>query len=64
MLLAGRPAAGQTSHLAPALLHALERFSVHSLDSAVLFASSTSPEEACAQVTSDRGCSVFIRSAH
>ncbi|XP_028255391.1 ATPase family AAA domain-containing protein 2-like [Parambassis ranga] len=51
MLLAGRPAASQTSHLAPAILHALERFSVHSLDSAVLFAvSSTSPEEACAQV--------------
>ncbi|KAL7381337.1 hypothetical protein ABVT39_004286 [Epinephelus coioides] len=51
MLLAGRPGAGQTSHLAPALLHALERFTVHSLDSAVLFGvSSTSPEEACAQV--------------
>lgn len=52
MLLAGRPGAGQTSHLAPAVLHALERFTVHSLDSAVLFGvSSTSPEEACAQVT-------------
>uniref|UniRef100_A0A3B5AL28 ATPase family AAA domain-containing protein 2-like n=1 Tax=Stegastes partitus TaxID=144197 RepID=A0A3B5AL28_9TELE len=51
MLLAGRPGAGQTSHLAPAVLHAMERFTVHSLDSAVLFGvSSTSPEEACAQV--------------
>ncbi|XP_078146321.1 ATPase family AAA domain-containing protein 2-like [Centroberyx gerrardi] len=51
MLLAGRPGAGQSSHLAPAVLHALESFSVHSLDSAVLFGvSSTSPEEACAQV--------------
>ncbi|KAM4549949.1 ATPase family AAA domain-containing protein 2-like isoform 3-T3 [Fundulus diaphanus] len=51
MLLAGRPDSGQTSHLAPAILHALERFTVHSLDSAVLFGvSSTSPEEACAQV--------------
>ncbi|XP_074542266.1 ATPase family AAA domain-containing protein 2-like isoform X2 [Halichoeres trimaculatus] len=51
LLLAGRPGAGQTSHLAPAVLHALERFTVHSLDSAVLFGvSSTSPEEACAQV--------------
>ncbi|XP_070841072.1 ATPase family AAA domain-containing protein 2-like [Chaetodon trifascialis] len=51
MLLAGRPGASQTSHLAPAVLHALERFAVHSLDSAVLFGvSSTSPEEACAQV--------------
>ncbi|XP_069024768.1 ATPase family AAA domain-containing protein 2-like isoform X1 [Embiotoca jacksoni] len=51
MLLAGRPGAGQTSHLAPAILHSLERFTVHSLDSAVLFgASCTSPEEACAQL--------------
>ncbi|KAM7373665.1 hypothetical protein PAMP_008501 [Pampus punctatissimus] len=51
MLLAGGPAAGQTSHLAPAVLHTLERFTIHSLDSAVLFGvSSTSPEEACAQV--------------
>ncbi|XP_039977667.1 ATPase family AAA domain-containing protein 2-like isoform X2 [Xiphias gladius] len=51
VLLAGRPGAGQTSHLAPAVLHALERFTVHSLDSALLFGvSSTSPEEACAQV--------------
>ncbi|XP_037650196.1 ATPase family AAA domain-containing protein 2-like isoform X4 [Sebastes umbrosus] len=51
MLLAGRPGSGQTSHLAPAILHALERFVVNSLDSAVLFGvSSTSPEEACVQV--------------
>ena len=52
LLLAGHPGAGQTSHLAPAVLHSLECFTVHSLDSAVLFGvSSTSPEEACAQVT-------------
>ncbi|XP_047240389.1 ATPase family AAA domain-containing protein 2-like isoform X4 [Girardinichthys multiradiatus] len=51
MLLAGCSDSGQTSHLAPAILHALERFTVHSLDSAVLFGfSCTSPEEACAQV--------------
>ncbi|XP_059206069.1 ATPase family AAA domain-containing protein 2-like isoform X3 [Centropristis striata] len=51
LLLAGRHGAGHSSHLAPAVLHALERFTVHSLDSAVLFGvSSTSPEEACAQV--------------
>ncbi|KAF6723229.1 ATPase family AAA domain-containing protein 2 [Oryzias melastigma] len=51
MLLVGRPGSGQTSHLGPAVLHALERFTIHSLDSAVLFGvSSTSPEEACAQV--------------
>lgn len=52
MLLAGRPGAAHNSHLAPAVLHALERFAVHSLDSAVLFGvSSTSPEEACSQVS-------------
>ncbi|XP_078811230.1 ATPase family AAA domain-containing protein 2 isoform X7 [Oryzias latipes] len=51
MLLVGRPGSGQTSHLAPAVLHALERYAIHSLDSAVLFGvSSVSPEEACAQV--------------
>uniref|UniRef100_A0A8C2ZT45 Bromo domain-containing protein n=1 Tax=Cyclopterus lumpus TaxID=8103 RepID=A0A8C2ZT45_CYCLU len=49
MLLAGRP--GHTSHLAPALLHALERFTVHNLDTPALFSvSNTSPEEACLQV--------------
>ncbi|KAJ8000138.1 hypothetical protein DPEC_G00201730 [Dallia pectoralis] len=51
LLLAGRPGAGQSSHLAPAVLHALEKFTVYTLDLAVLFGvSSTSPEEACAQV--------------
>ncbi|KAF7210755.1 ATPase family AAA domain-containing protein 2 [Nothobranchius furzeri] len=54
MLLAGRPESAQTSHLAPAVLHALEHLAIHSLDSAVLFGvSSTSPEEACAQVFSE-----------
>ncbi|KAM9838554.1 ATPase family AAA domain-containing protein 2-like isoform 2-T3 [Aulostomus maculatus] len=51
MLLVGCPGAGQTSHLAPAVLHTLERFTIHSLDSAVLFGvSNSSPEEVCAQV--------------
>uniref|UniRef100_A0A6Q2X4C6 ATPase family AAA domain-containing protein 2 n=1 Tax=Esox lucius TaxID=8010 RepID=A0A6Q2X4C6_ESOLU len=51
LLLAGHPGAGQSSHLAPAVLHALEKFTVYTLDLAVLFGvSSTSPEEACAQV--------------
>uniref|UniRef100_A0A8C2Z2V2 Bromo domain-containing protein n=1 Tax=Cyclopterus lumpus TaxID=8103 RepID=A0A8C2Z2V2_CYCLU len=36
MLLSGRPASGHSSHLAPALLHALERLPV-----------GTTPEEAC-----------------
>lgn len=55
MLLAGQPGAGQTSHLAPAVLHALESFTAHSLVSAVLFgASISSPEEACSQVTNTK----------
>nr|XP_020452864.1 ATPase family AAA domain-containing protein 2 isoform X2 [Monopterus albus] len=51
LLLEGRPGAGQTSHLAPAVLHALEKFTVFTLDIAVLFgASATVPEETCAQI--------------
>lgn len=52
LLLEGRPGSGQSSHLAPAVLHALEKFTVYSLDLAALFGSSgTAPEESCAQVT-------------
>ncbi|KAF7654038.1 hypothetical protein LDENG_00075450 [Lucifuga dentata] len=51
LLLEGRPGSGQSSHLAPALLHALEKFTVYTLDMAVLFGdSSTAPEETCAQI--------------
>ncbi|KAM6994457.1 ATPase family AAA domain-containing protein 2 [Tautogolabrus adspersus] len=51
LLLQGRPGSGQSSHLAPALLHALEKFTVYTLDMAVLFgASATAPEETCAQI--------------
>ncbi|XP_076864489.1 ATPase family AAA domain-containing protein 2-like [Brachyhypopomus gauderio] len=51
LLLSGRPGSGQSSHLGPAVLHALEKFPSHTLDIAVLFGvSSMSPEEACAQV--------------
>ncbi|KAI4892235.1 hypothetical protein NFI96_028198, partial [Prochilodus magdalenae] len=51
LLLSGHPGSGQSTHLGPAVLHALEKFTVHTLDLAVLFrVSSTSPEEACAQV--------------
>ncbi|XP_067093707.1 ATPase family AAA domain-containing protein 2-like isoform X2 [Osmerus mordax] len=51
LLLSGRPGSGQSAHLAPAVLHALEKFSVYTLDVAVLLGvSSTSPEEACAQI--------------
>ncbi|XP_063055005.1 ATPase family AAA domain-containing protein 2-like isoform X2 [Engraulis encrasicolus] len=51
LLLSGAPGSGQSSHLAPAVLHTLEKFTVYTLDLAVLFGvSSTTPEEACAQL--------------
>lgn len=51
LLVQGRPGSGQSSHLAPAALHALEKFTVYTLDMAVLFgASATAPEETCAQI--------------
>lgn len=47
----GEPGFGQSSHLAPAVIHALEKFAVYTLDIPVLFGvSATSPEETCAQV--------------
>ncbi|XP_067888629.1 ATPase family AAA domain-containing protein 2-like isoform X2 [Heterodontus francisci] len=49
LLLAGIPGSGQSSHLAPALLHSLEKYAVHTLDLPVLYGvSTTSPEETCA----------------
>ncbi|XP_077070914.1 ATPase family AAA domain-containing protein 2 isoform X2 [Siphateles boraxobius] len=51
LLLCGTSGSGQTSHLAPAILHALEKFTVYTLDVAVLYGvSSATAEEACAQV--------------
>ncbi|XP_057689376.1 ATPase family AAA domain-containing protein 2-like isoform X2 [Corythoichthys intestinalis] len=51
LLLVGRRGSGQSSYLAPAVLHALEKFTVYTLDMAVLFgASATAPEETCAQI--------------
>uniref|UniRef100_M4A3D6 ATPase family AAA domain-containing protein 2 n=1 Tax=Xiphophorus maculatus TaxID=8083 RepID=M4A3D6_XIPMA len=51
LLLEGRPGSGQNSHLGPAVLHALEKFTVYTLDMAVLFgASATAPEETCAKI--------------
>ncbi|NXU58616.1 ATAD2 protein, partial [Turnix velox] len=49
-LIVGEPGYGHTSHLAPAVLHALESFPVYTLDLSVLHISSTSPEETCAQL--------------
>ncbi|XP_041422563.1 ATPase family AAA domain-containing protein 2 isoform X2 [Xenopus laevis] len=51
LLLAGKPGYGQGTHLAPAAIHALEKFTVYTLDLAVLFGiGATSPEETCAQL--------------
>ncbi|KAM8795454.1 ATPase family AAA domain-containing protein 2-like [Eudromia elegans] len=53
LLLSGEPDSGQCSHLAPAVLHALEKFPVYSLDLSVLFPSASTPEETCAQFMRD-----------
>lgn len=51
LLLSGERGSGQTSHLAPALLHTLEKFSVHRLDLPALYSvSAKTPEESCAQI--------------
>ncbi|KFQ15141.1 ATPase family AAA domain-containing protein 2, partial [Leptosomus discolor] len=49
-LLVGEPGYGQASHLAPAVVHALEKFPVYTLDLCSLFVSTTSPEETCGQL--------------
>lgn len=52
LLIVGEPGFGQSSHLAPAVIHALEKFTVYTLDIPVLFGiSTTSPEETCSQVS-------------
>ena len=51
LILCGRGGMGQSSHLAPALLHAMEDLQVQTIDLPALFAvSSKTPEEACTQV--------------
>uniref|UniRef100_A0A8C5TQX0 ATPase family AAA domain-containing protein 2 n=1 Tax=Malurus cyaneus samueli TaxID=2593467 RepID=A0A8C5TQX0_9PASS len=49
-LLVEDPGCGQAFHLAPAVIHALEKFPVYTLDLPALFVSTTSPEETCAQL--------------
>ncbi|XP_054618114.1 ATPase family AAA domain-containing protein 2B isoform X2 [Dunckerocampus dactyliophorus] len=50
LLLAGPPGSGQSSHLAPALLHHLDKLPVHHLDLPTLYSvSAKTPEESCAQ---------------
>ncbi|XP_004607818.2 ATPase family AAA domain-containing protein 2 [Sorex araneus] len=51
ILIVGEPGFGQGSHLAPAVIHALEKFAVYTLDIPILYGiSATSPEETCAQM--------------
>ncbi|XP_056619709.1 ATPase family AAA domain-containing protein 2B isoform X2 [Triplophysa dalaica] len=51
LLLTGSQGAGQSTHLAPAVLHHLEKFTVHRLDLPTLYSvSAKTPEESCAQV--------------
>ncbi|XP_028253040.1 ATPase family AAA domain-containing protein 2B isoform X2 [Parambassis ranga] len=51
LLLAGTLGSGQSSHLAPALLHHLDKLPVHRLDLPTLYSvSAKTPEESCAQV--------------
>ena len=51
LLLSGHVNQGQSSHLAPAVLHVMERLPVHTLDLPSLFAvSAKTPEESCSQV--------------
>uniref|UniRef100_A0A3Q4AMK7 ATPase family AAA domain-containing protein 2 n=1 Tax=Mola mola TaxID=94237 RepID=A0A3Q4AMK7_MOLML len=51
LLLAGAQGSGQSSHLAPALLHHLDKLPVHRLDLPTLYSvSAKTPEESCAQV--------------
>ena len=55
LLLYGDPAYGHSTHLAPALLHAMEKLPVHILDLPTLYANSArTPEESCSQV----GCNI------
>ncbi|XP_061667938.1 ATPase family AAA domain-containing protein 2B isoform X2 [Syngnathoides biaculeatus] len=51
LLLTGSSGSGQSSHLAPALLHHLDKLPVHRLDLPTLYSTSAkTPEESCAQV--------------
>ncbi|NWT02994.1 ATAD2 protein, partial [Mionectes macconnelli] len=49
-LLVEEPGSGQAFDLAPAVIHALEKFPAYTLDLPTLFASSTSQEETCSQL--------------
>lgn len=51
LLICGNQGMGQSTHIAPALLHAMEHMTVHCLDLPALYGvASKTPEEACSQV--------------
>ncbi|KAL3225002.1 hypothetical protein MRX96_026190 [Rhipicephalus microplus] len=51
LLICGQPGLGQTTHVAPAVLHLLEHLPLHRLDLPSLHSvTARAPEEACAQV--------------
>ena len=51
LLVCGDQGMGQSTHVAPALLHAMEHMTVHCLDLPALYGvASKTPEEACSQV--------------
>jgi len=52
LLLSGNGDRGQTSHIAPAVIHHLEQLPVHVLDLSSFYAvDARTPEEACAHVS-------------
>ncbi|XP_068521460.1 ATPase family AAA domain-containing protein 2-like isoform X9 [Anas acuta] len=50
LLIVGKEGYGQVSYVAPAVLHALEKFPVHTLDLSVLLTNVAPPEEICGQL--------------
>uniref|UniRef100_A0A8B9TCW7 Bromo domain-containing protein n=1 Tax=Anas platyrhynchos TaxID=8839 RepID=A0A8B9TCW7_ANAPL len=50
LLIVGKEGYGQVSYVAPVVLHALEKFPVHTLDLSVLLTNVAPPEEICGQV--------------
>eukprot|EP00075_Anas_platyrhynchos_P013957 XP_027303210.1 ATPase family AAA domain-containing protein 2-like [Anas platyrhynchos] len=50
LLIVGKEGYGQVSYVAPAVLHTLEKFPVHTLDLSVLLTNVAPPEEICGQV--------------
>ena len=61
LIICGSANMGQTDHVGPGLLHAVEGMSIHCLDLSALFSVSTkTPEEACAQVIRSVHSCVYI----